>query len=347
MIRIDGASGEGGGQIVRTALALSLITGAAFRIDQVRAGRAKPGLLRQHLTAVQAAQTIGDAEVDGAAIGSLTLEFRPRARRAGDYAFAVGTAGSAGLVLQAVLPALALGDGPSVLTIDGGTHNPAAPPFDFLDRTLAPLLRRMGTPLTTELERYGFYPAGGGRLTVRIDASSAFAPLSLLDRGAIVRARARAIVANLPDRIAHRELRAVREKLGWPEDDLAIVRAGRAEGAASGPGNALVLEIESEHVTEVVTAFGEIGVRAEAVAERAALEAREYLAAGVPVGPHLADQLLVPLALARGGAFRTMPLTPHSETNIDVIQRFLDVQFAIVPADGKNVVVEVSGAAVR
>ena len=142
MITIDGSAGEGGGQILRTSLALSLISGRPFRIVNIRAGRKKPGLLRQHLTAVQAATQIGDAVSDGVEIGSTELVFRPEAVRAGEYRFSVGTAGSTTLVLQTVLPALILAGAPSILTLEGGTHNPMAPPFDFLVRTFLPLLAR-------------------------------------------------------------------------------------------------------------------------------------------------------------------------------------------------------------
>jgi RNA 3'-terminal phosphate cyclase (ATP) len=200
----------------------------------------------------------------------------------------------------------------------------------------------VGAPVDAELSRYGFYPAGGGRFTVGIGGAAVLHPLSLLERGTIVRRRARAIVANLPPSIGERELRIVREGLGWTPDDAEIVPVTSSSGATRGAGNALVLEMESDHVAEVVTAFGQIGVRAEAVAERAVAEARDYLAAGVPVGAYLADQLLVPLALARGGTFRTPPLSRYSTTNMDVIRRFLDVDFTVTPAD-RAVVVEVAG----
>ena len=163
MIRIDGSFGEGGGQILRTSLSLSLATGKAFRIEKVRAGRERPGLLRQHLTAVLAAAEVGGAEVQGATLGSTELTFSPGAIRAGEYRFSVGTAGSGTLVFQTILPALMLAAKPSRIVIEGGTHNIAAPPFDFLARTFVPLLERMGPKVQLQFERYGFYPAGGGR----------------------------------------------------------------------------------------------------------------------------------------------------------------------------------------
>jgi RNA 3'-terminal phosphate cyclase (ATP) len=204
MITIDGSFGEGGGQILRTSLALSLVTGHAFRIQNIRAGRAKPGLLRQHLTAVQAAVEVGDAAVDGATLGSKELVFKPGKVRAGDYRFAVGTAGSATLVLQTILPALIIGKEPSRLTLEGGTHNPHAPPFDFLDRAFLPLLNRTGPQVSMKLERIGFYPAGGGRFTVEIIPTDKLKGLDLRERGESKGRSARAIFSNLSAGVANR-----------------------------------------------------------------------------------------------------------------------------------------------
>ena len=326
MITIDGSMGEGGGQVLRTSLGLSLVTGKPFRIENIRAGRSKPGLMRQHLTAVRAAAEVGDTKVSGDVIGSRELTFEPGAVRPGQYEFAVGTAGSATLVLQTVLPALIVADAPSRLTLKGGTHNPWSPPFDFLAKAFLPLLARMGANVMATLVRPGFYPAGGGEFTVEIapPADGRLRPLELLERGEIVSRRARAVVARLPEHIAQRELRVVEKKLGWTGDALAVEQAHDSVG----PGNIIMLEIASHNVTEVFTAFGEKDVRAEAVAHKAVDEARAYLAAGVPVGPHLADQLLVPVAMA-GGRFRTVAPTRHTTTNIEVIQKFMDVAVSV------------------
>jgi RNA 3'-terminal phosphate cyclase (ATP) len=324
MIRIDGSKGEGGGQVLRTSLALSLVTGQPFQMENIRAGRSKPGLLRQHLTGVKAAEAVGAAEVEGAELHSQTLTFRPRALKAGDYHFAVGTAGSATLVLQTVLPALLGAPGPSTLVLEGGTHNSAAPPFDFLTRAYLPLVRRMGPSVEATLERHGFFPAGGGRIRVSVKPAP-LQPLHLLERGKVVRRQATALVAQVPYDVAKRELETVGRKLGWGEDERKVEELKRSNG----PGNVLMLEVESEHVTEVFTAFGERGVRAEAVAETVAEEARHYLEAGVPVGEHLSDQLLLLLTLARGGSFRTLPLDGHSLTQLETFAHFLDVQTTI------------------
>jgi RNA 3'-terminal phosphate cyclase (ATP) len=254
--------------------------------------------------------------------------FRPKRLRPGNYRFAVGTAGSAGLVLQTILLPLVIARAPSSVTLEGGTHNPAAPPFEFLAEALLPLLRRMGADVDARLERAGFYPAGGGRMTIDVTDRGSLSSLHLVQRGRTLRRRARALVSRLSRQIADRELAVIRSRLGWEDDELEVVLL--SEGMA-GPGNVVLLSIESEHVVEVFTGFGEIGVRAEAVAERVAQEARRYLAADVPVGPHLADQLLLPMALAGGGAFRTVPLSRHANTNLEVIGQFLGTSIDVTP----------------
>ena len=321
---IDGAHGEGGGQILRTALGLSLVTGRPFRLVNIRAGRNRPGLLAQHLAAVNAAADIGASQVQGAALGSRELSFAPHEARPGEYEFKIGTAGSATLVLQAVLPALLCASTSSTIVIEGGTHNLAAPPFDFLARAFLPLVNRMGPGVQWRLARYGFYPAGGGRVEFVVQPAGVWQPLTLNDRGAIRAKRVRAIVSRVPLSIAHRELQVIAADAGWQGAEMQALEVSNSPG----PGNILLLEIDSEHVTEVFTGFGQKGLRAEAVAEMALREASEYLAGGAPVGQHLADQLQVPLALAGGGSYVTSELTPHATTNMDVIRRFLDVKLS-------------------
>lgn len=325
MITIDGSFGEGGGQILRTSLALSLVTGKPFRIENIRAGRKEPGLLRQHLTAVNAAAAISQAEVSGANIGSSELTFAPGSVKPGNYEFAVGTAGSTTLVLQTVLPALLMASGPTILTLEGGTHNSSAPPFDFLQKAFLPLVAQIRARISAEIESVGFYPAGGGKMSVTIRPGFAWKSLDLPSRGEIRARRARAVIANLPLRIAQRELNVIAQKLSWPSHwtSTEIVQG------SLGPGNVVMIEIECEHVTEVFTGFGGRGVRSETVADNAAEQARRYLASDVAVGEHLADQLLIPMAIAGGGSFTTHPLSAHATTNIEVVRKFLaiDVKF--------------------
>ncbi|HEY9403847.1 MAG TPA: RNA 3'-terminal phosphate cyclase [Pyrinomonadaceae bacterium] len=342
MITIDGSQGEGGGQIIRTSLALSLITGKPFRIYNVRARREKPGLQRQHLTAVRAAETIGGAQVEGASLGATAFTFHPGAVTPGDYAFPIGTAGSTTLVLQTILPPLMIASAPSTLAFEGGTHNVHAPPYEFIVKTFLPLLNRMGARVTAELTRYGFYPPGGGRFHARVEPASKLKPLELLARGRVKARRARALVVKLPPSVGERELGVVAEQLGWGDSPGDELRVETSQNAIS-PGNVLTLEIESEHLTEVFTGIGERGVRAETIAERAAGEARAYLETDAPVGEHLADQLLIPLALAGGGSYTTGQPTLHTTTNIEVVKMFLDVRITTRPLDGNVWKVEVEG----
>jgi RNA 3'-terminal phosphate cyclase (ATP) len=336
---IDGSQGEGGGQILRTSLSLSMVLGRPFRIERIRAGRQRPGLMRQHLAAVEAARAVSSAQVEGAALGSRELTFSPGPVAPGSYRFAVGTAGSACLVLQTVAPALLTAGGPSHLVLEGGTHNPKAPPFDFLARVFLPLVARMGPRIGAAIDRHGFYPAGGGRVVVDIAPAPALAPLELVAPLAIETRGARALLSRLPRHIGERELAVVRAELGWSEAECAI-----EEVASPGPGNALHLEVAGAGGAELVTGFGERGVPAESVAMEAARELRAFLAAGVPVGSHLADQLLLPFALAGDGAFLTLPLSLHAKTAIDVIAAFGVARFEVRPAGGGNVVVTARAA---
>lgn len=342
MITIDGSRGEGGGQIIRTSLALSLITGKPFRIYNVRARRERPGLQRQHLTAVRAAATVGGAQVEGARVGATEFTFHPGQVLPGEYNFPIGTAGSTMLVFQTILPPLMIADAPSTLTFEGGTHNVHAPPYEFIVKTFLPLVGRMGARVALELERYGFYPPGGGRVTAHVEPAGSLAPLELLARGRIHARRARALVVKLPPSIGERELAVVSERLGWGEAAGDELRVETSQNALS-PGNVLTLEIESEHLSETFTGIGERGVRAETVAERAAEEARAYLEADAPVGEHLADQLLIPLALAGGGAYTTRRPSLHTTTNIEVIRLFLDVRITTEQAGGDVWKIEVNG----
>jgi len=327
MIAIDGSEGEGGGQILRTSLALSLVTGQPFRMERIRARRQKPGLLRQHLTAVEAARTVGCAEVIGATLSSQVLEFRPGPVTPGNYRFAVGTAGSATLVLQTVLPSLLTASGPSTLTLEGGTHNPLAPSFDFLAKCFMPLIHRMGPTVGLELKRPGFFPAGGGQFHARVQPATKLSSIDLLERGSIRSRRARIWTSKLPEHVAERELAVVREELKWRADECSVENVPHPMG----PGNAVVLEIEAEHVTAVFTGFGERGRPAEEVAKSAVETAKAWLEANVPVDEHLADQLLLPMALAGGGSFRTTKPSLHTTTNAEIIRRFLPVPIRIEP----------------
>jgi RNA 3'-terminal phosphate cyclase (ATP) len=318
MIVIDGAAGEGGGQVLRTSLALAMITGQPFRIERIRAA---------HLTAVMAAAEICGGTTIGAEPKSTTLEFVPNRIRGGDYRFTIGTAGSTILVLQTILLPLLWAEEPSRLVLEGGTHNPHAPSFAFLEQAFLPQLARMGAEVSATLVRPGFYPAGGGRIEVAVTPRAAgLQPLHVPARGELGRAHAQALVVNLPGSIGERELAVIASRLKWPAEDLAL----RTDKLGEGPGNVLTLFLEFATLSQVLVAFGEQGIAAEAVATRAAKVAGRLLAQeAAAVEPHLADQLLLPMALAGEGSFTTLALTTHATTNIDIIRRFLDVPIAV------------------
>ncbi len=333
-LQIDGSTGEGGGQMVRSSLALSMLTGRAVSIDNIRAGRKQPGLKQQHLTAVQAAARVCNACLSTVKIGSRALTFEPQAVQPGEYHFNIGSAGSTTLVLQTILPPLLTASGPSRIVVEGGTHNQWAPPFDFLQQAYLPLINRMGPQVTATLVRHGFYPAGGGQIIVDIEPVPALRGLHLQQRGQVHDQRIEVLYSNLHGSIARREAETLVRSLDW-KSSTAHIR----EIKGFGPGNVVFARLEAEHVTEVFTACGRLGVKAEHVAKEVATQVQEYLATDVPVGPHLADQLLLPLGISAwqrtaadhqaGSTFRTMPLTLHSTTHIEILRRFLGIEITV------------------
>lgn len=357
-VAIDGARGEGGGQILRTSLALSAITGRPLHMQRIRAGRAKPGLRRQHLACIEAAARLCHAEVRGGGVGSQELVFTPGAITGGEMEIDIGTAGSTTLVVQTIaVPAIAAGVALHAV-IRGGTHNPLAPPFEFLERVWLPHLHAMGANIALTLDRHGFASGGAppgrdgrphrpgndrddrtlrsdrdgagerahGQITLEIGAGGALRPIELVEAGAITSRCATAILSRLPSHVAEREHAIVRERLGFTAAECEV-----REVRGAGPANVLLIEIERARGRELVSAFGEKGLRAERVAQQACDDAAAFLAADVPVGEHLADQLLLPLAVAGGGRFRSMPLSLHATTNLATIREFLDVAIEAVP----------------
>ncbi len=318
VIELDGAIG--GGQVLRSGLSLSMVTGQTLQIKNIRAKRSRPGLMRQHLTAVLAAAQVCGAKVQGAELGSQSLLFEPGPIQGGEYRFAIGTAGSCTLVLQTLLPALLRAPTASHVTISGGTHNPLAPPVDFLQRAWLPLLRRMGARIELNLNRHGFVPAGGGEIEVFIQPSQLL-PLQLVQRGKLLEKRATTLNAGLPAQVSAREFKRIRQRLGFTEAQCFPVEIDPQQG----PGNVLMLEYVHAHVTEVFSAFGMATVRAETVADAAIDPVMEWQDTDTAVGEHLADQLLLPMALAGGGRFTTPHMSEHLHSNMTVIQRFLPV----------------------
>jgi len=329
MLQIDGSQGEGGGQIIRSSLALSAVTGKPFCVKDIRAGRKKSGLKRQHVTCVKAAREICGGDAIGAELNSSELTFAPGPIETRDFYFSIGTAGSTTLVAQTVLPALMLADGPSTVTVEGGTHNPGGPPFDFLDRVYLPQVRKMGPDFKATIESYGFFPVGGGKIKIEITPTESLGPLCLIEREQKTKATIKALVSNLPIDICNRELDIVRRKGKWHQAQCHAIEIKNSPG----PGNVLMMEFDSGNVNEIVTGFGSKGVRAEDVARRAYRESKPYIEGNFPVSEHLADQLLLPMGLAasqgKSSEMVTGPLSLHTTTHIDILKMFLDIQVAV------------------
>jgi RNA 3'-terminal phosphate cyclase (ATP) len=322
MIEVDASMGEGGGQILRTSLALSMCAGVPIVLRNIRVRRSKPGLRAQHIAAVRAAAAVCDARIFGATVASRVLWFEPGRVRAGRYEVDVGTAGSTMLVLQTIMPALSRCNDPSVILLRGGTHNPRAPTFEFIRDSYLPLLERLGFKAQITLERHGFFPRGGGVVRALIEPLRIGGVLELLDRGSVQARTAEVLTCGLPEHIAQRELAVLRARLDLPEGACVIQHV-----AALGAGNVVQVRIDNSNVTTVFAGFGMRGVPAEKVAGDVAHEVEQYMNANVAVDIHLADQLLLPLVLAAGGSFSTLPPSSHTETNAVVIGRFLPMDY--------------------
>ncbi|WP_182867899.1 RNA 3'-terminal phosphate cyclase [Stieleria mannarensis] len=336
-ITIDGSQGEGGGQIIRSSLALAAVTGTPIRLENIRAGRKQPGLMRQHLTAVRAAAEVSGAEIAGDTLRSSWLEFTPGGLRGGAFRFAVGTAGSTSLVAQTVLPALTFAATPSTVTLTGGTHNPWAPPLDFLQRCYLPQLAKAGPQVDASLVRHGFYPAGGGEIRLDVRPQASLTGFELMDGESSYTPKVTAIVSQLPRTIAERQCDTIRRKANWGDASYDVIEVDDPIG----PGNVVMIEIERPSLTELFIGHGKLGVKAEHVARSLLKQVRAHLARRVPVGEYLADQLMMPMGLAAAqghtSTFRTGPLSLHSQTHLAVLKRFLPIQIEVSEEDDGNV----------
>lgn len=322
---IDASQGEGGGQILRTALSLSMCLQEPIRLHNIRAGRKKSGLLRQHLTCVRAAKEICSADVIGDEPGSDCIEFYPDKIQSGQYHFAIGTAGSTTLVFQTILPALLQAENKSIVTFEGGTHNNHAPSFDFIEQSFLPIIQSMGYKVNSVLQQHGFYPAGGGQWQTEIEPLTTTAHfVELLTRQTIHTKQAVALSARIPKHVCERELKQVQKQCGWADDNLK-----QHFVQSYGPGNILSLRLSAENISKVFDAVGQFGVSAERVANKAISAMQRYLNSDAVVDDHLCDQLLLPLALGSGGCFTTLKPSLHTLTNIDIIRMFVECRIDV------------------
>jgi RNA 3'-terminal phosphate cyclase (ATP) len=322
-IPIDGARGEGGGQILRTALALSTVTGQAFEITRIRANRPVPGLRPQHLAAVRAAALVSGARVGGAFDGSPDLRFEPGTLGAGEFRFEIATAGALTLVLQTVLGPLARGGTqPSRVTVTGGTHVPASPSFHYLANHWAAVVERLGLRASLRLERAGFYPRGGGSATAEVHPwAGAPEPLVLETRGDLVAVRGTAGVGKLKPELAAAMRKAAEERL-WEARRLQSAWEEQSVPSAA-PGSFLLLEAIFERSRAAFGFIGQKGVRPDVLGDRAARTLLKFLGGEGAVDPHLADQLAVPLALGgKGGRVTTTEVSLHLETVAEIVSLF-------------------------
>jgi RNA 3'-terminal phosphate cyclase (ATP) len=329
-LQIDGRQGEGGGQVLRTSLSLAAALGRPIRIENVRGGRKKPGLLRQHRTALRAVRDLTGGEIEGDELGSTSVRFVPgMSCHGGNYHFGIGSAGSTMLVLQTVLPPLLLADSPSTVMLEGGTHNPAAPPFEMFAESFLPQLRAMGLGVEGTLLRPGFFPAGGGQLRVEIQPAGITRALELLARGAAGPKTCEVLVQNLARSVSDREWKAFQKRSHWKSNQMSVreVRGGR------GPGNVMYARQAFENVTTVHASFGMRTVSSELVGSQLGGMVRGYDACDAPVCEHLADQLMLPLALFSGGTYRCVHVSEHTRTNADVINLFLPGAVSIEPEE--------------
>ncbi|MFT7560363.1 MAG: RNA 3'-terminal phosphate cyclase (ATP) [Flavobacteriales bacterium] len=333
---IDGSYGEGGGQIFRTSLTLAMCLGETVRIENIRAGRKKPGLLRQHLACLRAAQEICGAQVDGDYMGSQEVMFAPGRIKGGDYEFSVGSAGSTTLIFQTIFLPLLMADERTTLTLSGGTHNGMAPSYEFLTKSFLPIMRRMGCDIKTHLECYGFYPAGGGKWQVAIQPNNGlqYLVLAYSDEARILKAVA--ISSKVPQHVAEREIGQVALTYELNKDEMEIRNVNSV-----GPGNILSLQLSQGGLTNVFDAFGQKNVSAESVANKAIRMLQQFEQANVAVDEHLADQLLLPLICAKGGVFTTSEPSQHLLTNSFVVEKFVGKRVSINKENDKAWRVEV------
>lgn len=338
VIEVDGNFREGGGQILRTALSLSCSLQKPFRIYDIRKGRKKPGLMPQHLTCVRAAKIISNAQVAGDTLGSTELSFLPGEARSGDYLLDIGTAGSASLVLQTIIPAVILpGNGKTTITLTGGTHVPFSPCYHYLANVFAPILRAIGIDITLSIITYGFYPRGGGKISAAVLPPEKLNPLKVTGRGCLSRLTGVSGVGNLPLSIAERQRDALSKKLHFVLKNIACpVNVELLSVPTPGQGTFFFLRSESARSIAGFTSLGARGKKAEVVGQEAAEDFLGYYATGAAFDPHLSDQIVLYLAMCREeSVFSTSRITEHLMTNLWVIGLFLQYAYVVEGETGK------------
>jgi RNA 3'-phosphate cyclase len=343
MLEIDASYGEGGGQLLRTAVALAAITGTPVQLHHIRAGRARPGLAPQHLAAVRAVAQVCGAQLEPLELGAQELCFVPAALRAGTYEFDIGTAGSITLLLQALLPVLLRAPGPSEVVLRGGTDVRAAPPLDYFAHVLLRLLRPIGVQVQLQELRRGYFPRGGGLVRLHVTPEPLRA-LRLDSAGALTAVYGAAHVANLPAHIAERMRGAAQQHLAARGIPLHIETRVLGSTQAAGMGGALVLWAQTAHSTLGAARVAERGLRAEDIGTSVATELLADLDSGATVDVHAADQLLIYTALAEGEShYRTRELSRHAQTAIWLIEHFLPQRFR-TEVRGRTVAITVGPA---
>lgn len=331
MLDIDGSHGEGGGQLLRTAVALAALTGTPIRFHSIRVKRDNPGLAPQHLAAVRAVAALCDARVEGLALRSREIVFEPHEPRGGEFRFDVGTAGSVTLVLQALLPIMTTAKTGTRIEVAGGTDVRGAPPVDYLSEVLLPLLARMGVDARLATRRRGYYPRGGGEIEVCVNPGR-IRPLRLLNPGRTLQIGGRVHVANLPVQIAERMGAAACGQLKSCDVPVHCETVCLGSGEALGRGGAVVMWAQCEYTVLGAGRVAERGVRAEALGAAAGAELSADLAARATVDVHAADQILIYAALAGGeSSFTAREVTSHAQTAMWLIEQFLPVRFTAVP----------------
>jgi RNA 3'-terminal phosphate cyclase (ATP) len=332
-IEIDGRYGKGGGQILRTSLSLSAILQRPVEIHHIRGGRKKPGLRPQHLMGVKAMASITSARVKGAELGSTHIHFEPRQIKPGNYRFDVGTAGATGLVLQTLIPALLLGRSKSTVKITGGTHVPWSPCFHYLKDVFLLALGEMGGPLSMEIERWGWYPKGGGKVTAEISPASGFHAIEMVSRGKTEDINVLSAVSNLPMSIGERQREQVSKRFKAGSFQAAQIELASAR--SPGTGTLVFVRPKFEKGWAGFTSLGKKGKRAENVADDACSEFFEFMGSEATVDAHLADQLVLYMALAKGRSSMVIDrITEHLKTNIWMIEQFLPVRFEVNEVTG-------------